>query len=197
MTANPYSDRAVLRVVMSMSTVAFLCSGLVACSNGSTKSAPPAGAANATVGASDAAVGGSDAAAANQSGPPAAGGADTSHPCALLTRAEAADAVGQPLTAGSENTPPGNCVYSTPDFAAGVDITVSTWDAVTKSAHAYGHTPPAVSGVGDEAYLGVGLSVRKGNKGFLLMLDGPLINKLPDHGLAKKKALAALILARL
>jgi hypothetical protein len=41
------------------------------------------------------------------------------------------------------------------------------------------------------------LYVRKGSSGFLLTMNGPNIDSLADHGLAKEEALAALILPRL
>ena len=187
MTATPISGHAALRAVLSIGTVALVSSGLVACSS-STTSAPSVSASQAP-----------GAAAASESDPPAtpAGSADKSPDCALFTRAEAASAMGQPLTSGSQVPAMGMCDYSTPDFSTGVGTTVSSWGSITAAAHSSGHTPTPVSGVGDEAYFGVGLSVRKGDKGVLITMGGPVIDKLPDHGLAKEKALAALILGRL
>ena len=190
MTATPFSGHAMRRAVLSVGAVAVavLCSGLVACSGSSTPPAP-------TVGASGTPV----AAAATESGVSTApaNSADNSRDCALFTRAEAASAMGQPLTSGSQIAAMGMCNYSTPDFSTGVSTTISSWDSITAAAHSSGHTPTPVSGVGDEAYFGVGLSVRKGDKGVLIMMGGPVIDKLPDHGLAKEKALAVLVLARL
>jgi hypothetical protein len=59
--------------------------------------------------------------------------------------------------------------------------------------------PTSVPGVGDEAlYKGGGLLyVRKGNAGFLLSINGPHIDSLPDGGLAQEKVLAAAVLGRL
>jgi len=41
------------------------------------------------------------------------------------------------------------------------------------------------------------LYVRKGDAGFLLLVGGPHIDSLPDHGLAAEKVLAAAVLSRL
>ncbi len=188
MTATPSSPRAQARALLSISTVALLCTGLAGCSSSGTTPATPIGKTHTISTA---------ATKQTRSATVTGGNADTKDPCALLTRAEAASAVGQPLTSGYETAALGKCDYSTPDFAAGVDITVSSWDSITNAAHSNGHTPPAVSGVGDQAYFGVGLSVRKGDKGFLLLMNGPHIDSLPDRGLAKEKALAALILPRM
>ena len=70
------------------------------------------------------------------------------------------------------------------------------------AAHGNGASPAAVSGVGDEALNlngsnGSLLYVRKGSSGFLLTMNGPNIDSLADHGLAKEEVLAALILPRL
>ena len=143
------------------------------------------------------------AAGSPTSQPPAASpGAGPSHPCALLTQAEAAAAVGQPVNAGVENAPLGMCTYASADFAAGADLTVSTWDSMVAAANGGNGPPSPVSGVGDQAlnHNGAGgslLYVRKGTAGFLLTLDSPTIQHLPDHGLAKEEAVAALILPRL
>jgi hypothetical protein len=185
-TLTTSTRRVGFRATLVMGTAVLLCSGLAACSgSGTTTSATATGAQPSVAGqagAGHAAPGGTDAAAG--------------HPCGLLTRAEASAADGQPLAAGAEDTVLGSCSYLAPDFS-GVTFTVSSWKAITDAAHGNGHTPPAVSGVGDEAYFGVGLSVRKGTDGFLLEMSGPDIDALPDHGLAKQKATADLMLPRL
>jgi hypothetical protein len=127
-------------------------------------------------------------------------GAGAAGPCTLLTQAEAVAAVGQALTAGVENDPLGMCTYASSDFAAGV--TVGSWDSMVTAAHGNGASPAAVSGVGDEALNlngsnGSLLYVRKGSSGFLLTMNGPNIDSLADHGLAKEEVHAALILPRL
>jgi hypothetical protein len=185
-TLTTSTRRVGFRATLVLGTAALLCTGLAACSgSGTTTSAPATGAHPSGAGPSGAgraAPGGTDAAA--------------SHPCALLTRTEASAADGQPLGAGSEDAVLGSCSYLAPDFS-GVTFTVSSWKAITDAAHGNGHTPPAVSGVGDEAYFGVGLSVRKGTDGFLLEMSGPDIDALPDRGLAKQKAIADLMLPRM
>ena len=79
-----------------------------------------------------------------------------------------------------------------------MSVTVSDWSAIKTSATANG-TATAVSGVGDEALTKGGglLYVRKGDAGFLLLIGGPHIDTLPDHGLAAEKVLAAAVLSRL
>jgi hypothetical protein len=174
------------RSALVLSAAAVLCTGLAACSGGgSTTTAagtagPPAGAAHPASGHAS----------------PAGAVAGATHPCALLTRAEASAADGQSLGAGAEDPVLGTCSYLAPDFS-GVTLTVSSWQAITDAAHGNGHTPPAVSGVGDEAYFGAGLSVRKGTDGFLLLVSGPTIDGAADRGLAQQKTLADLILPRL
>ncbi len=214
------ADRRPTRPRLTVGAIALLCAGLVACSSGSPKSpAQPPGSDPPTTpvsaaAASDPAPGGrvdssADATADPAADPTANAAADpTSVPgkdpaagsklkCALLTRAEAEAAVGQPLTTGTEIAALGSCDYTTADFTAGVGYTVSSWESINNAAHSSGHKPPAVNGIGDEAYFGVGLSVRKGSKGFLISMNGPKVDTLPDQGLAKQKAVAALMLPRL
>jgi hypothetical protein len=183
-------ERTWFRSVIAAGAVSLLCIGLVACSGSSTAtSTPPAG---AQVGPTTAPVG-----ATSQTGNGAAS------PCALLTQAEAAAAVGQAINAGVEDVTLGTCSYASSDFAAGVDLTVGSWDSMAAAATSNGAKPTPISGVGDEALNlnGAGgpslLYVRKGSTGFLLTMNGPNIDSLADHGLAKEEALAALILARL
>ncbi len=226
MTGGLTACRPSMRGRLTVGAVALLCAGLAACSSSNPKTATPAvasdqpGTSASSVADSVPAPGsGMDSSAtatadptADPTSPPvtedAAGAAadPTSLPdpaaagkikCALLTRAEAEAAVGQPLTTGSEIAALGSCGYTSPDFAAGVGYTVSSWESINNAAHSSGHTPPAVSGIGDEAYFGVGLSVRKGSKGFLILMNGPKVDDLPDAGLAKQKAVAALMLPRL
>ena len=129
---------------------------------------------------------------------PAAGSSDR---CSLLTQAEVDTAVGQPLGAGKPG-PIQGCSWATSDFAAGVDLTVNDWTGLNAAAHGNGATPTSLSGLGDEALNlngsnGSLLYVRKGDSGFLLTINGPHIDKLPDHGLAQEKVLAAAALGRL
>ena len=62
--------------------------------------------------------------------------------------------------------------------------------------------PTAIAGLGDEAWTASGnngslVYARKGSNGFLLIIDGPQIDSLSDHGVAQEKTLAAAILGRL
>jgi hypothetical protein len=117
-----------------------------------------------------------------------------------MARADAEAAVGQPLPKTSEHIPLGMCDYTTPDFF-GASLTVGDWESI-KGAATSGdaqHQPIAITGVGDEALNlngsnGSNLYVRKGGQGFLLTLNGPNIDGLPDHGLEKEKVLALKIL---
>lgn len=119
-------------------------------------------------------------------------------PCSLLTQAEVDTAVGQPLGPGESTIPHYDCAWSTSDFAASVSVTVSDWSAIHTSATTNG-TATSVAGVGDEALTKGGglLYVRKGDAGFLLLIGGPRIDSLPDHGLAAEKVPAAAVLRRL
>lgn len=119
-------------------------------------------------------------------------------PCSLLTQAEVDAAGGQPLGPGKSTIPHYDCAWSTSDFIASVSVTVSDWSAIKTSATANG-TATSVPGVGDEALTKGGglLYVRKGDAGFLLLIGGPHIDSLPDHGLAAEKILAVAVLSRL
>ncbi|HEY0512096.1 MAG TPA: hypothetical protein VGH73_09340 [Thermoanaerobaculia bacterium] len=121
--------------------------------------------------------------------------------CELMTQPEAEAAVGQALPKATENSVLGMCTRSADDFSAGADLTVGEWQSM-KAAATSRSVPAPVSGVGDEALNlngsnGSLLYVRKGSKGFLLVLNGPKIDHLPDHGLAREKDLASKIVSRL
>ena len=135
---------------------------------------------------------------AGDSGSATSGGPSTSAkaPCQLLPRADAEATVGQPLPENAEDKTLGSCQWTTADFAAGASVTVSSWDAIKTAETSHNEKPVPVAGVGDEAYSnGPDLFfVRRGTDGFLLMLNGPGIDK-SDQGLAQYKALAVKILA--
>jgi hypothetical protein len=121
--------------------------------------------------------------------------------CELMTQPEAEAAVGQALPKVTENGTLGMCTRSAEDFSAGADLTVGEWESM-KTAATSRSAPVSVSGVGDEALNlngsnGSLLYVRKGTKGFLLVLNGPKIDHLADHGLAQEKDLASKIVSRL
>ena len=120
-------------------------------------------------------------------------------PCEYMARADAEAAVGQPLPKTTENIPLGMCDYNTAEFY-GASLTVSSWEAIKNAATSGSpqHQPTPISGVGDEALnLGGLLYVRKGDQGFLLTLNGPNIDHLPDQGLELEKTLALKILPNL
>lgn len=121
-------------------------------------------------------------------------------PCEYMARADAEAAVGLPLPKTSEHIPLGMCDYTTAEFY-GASLTVGDWESIKGAATSGGpqSQPVAITGVGDEALNlngsnGSNLYVRKGGQGFLLTLNGPNIDGLPDHGLEKEKVLAQKIL---
>jgi hypothetical protein len=121
--------------------------------------------------------------------------------CELMTQPEAEAAVGQALPKTTETSALGMCTRTAADFSAGADLTVGEWESM-KTAATSSSVPVSVSGVGDEALNlngsnGSLLYVRKGSKGFLLVLNGPKIDHLPDHGLAQEKDLASKIVSKL
>ncbi|MDT4954621.1 MAG: hypothetical protein QOJ02_2759 [Acidobacteriota bacterium] len=121
-------------------------------------------------------------------------------PCQYMARSDAEAAVGQPLPQTTENIPLGMCDYNAEGFAAGVSLTVGDWEGIKGAATSGRVVPTPIPGVGDEALNlngsnGSNLYVRKGSQGFLLVLNGPNIDGLTDHGLSQEKALAVKILA--
>ena len=147
--------------------------------------------------------------AVSQSGPTKSAAAVTSadvaatrgsDPCSVLTQADVDTAVGQPLGSGKPNAALGNCVWSSADLSASVDITVSTWLSIKNAATANGTkpAPPSVPGIGDTAFWAEGfLYVQKGDAGFLLSISSPQLNSAADLGLAQAKVLATAALGRL
>jgi hypothetical protein len=136
----------------------------------------------------------------------AASGTSTwrSHPCVLLTGAEASAALGQRVTA-IENAPNRLCQYIQTDLSATpADIQTSVGDGrmcQQWTVSLGSKRPVPVSGVGDEALWDVGyggrLCVRSGSIGLLVIIGGPKVSQSPDHGLAMAESLARLILPRL
>lgn len=119
-------------------------------------------------------------------------------PCEYMKRADAETAVGLPLPKTTELIPLGMCDYTTADFF-GASLTVGDWESIKGAATSGPHPPTAITGVGDEALnlngsQGSNLYVRKGGRGFLLTLNGPNVDGLPDHGLEREKVLALKIL---
>lgn len=130
------------------------------------------------------------------------GGGGIGDPCSLLTQAEVDAAVGQPLGQGKSTIAHLDCAWSSSDFGANVYLTVGDWTSVKSAASANGGAPAAIAGLGDEAATASGnngslVYVRKGTNGFLLIIDGPQVDSLADHGVAQEKVLAAAILGRL
>lgn len=123
-----------------------------------------------------------------------------SDPCAVLTQSDVDKAVGQPLGSGKPNAALGNCVWSSADFSASVDITVSTWLSIKNAATGGGTkpAPPSVSGIGDAAFWAEGfLYVQRGDAGFLLSISSPGLDSAADTGLTQAKVLATAVLERL
>ena len=193
------SERPVLRSFLGTCAVVVLCIVLAACS-GSTSAtlAPTGGGQSSAVAPASTRVAPSAPAVGTSSGP----GNGAAHPCALLTQTEAVAAIGQDLNAGVEDVRLGTCAFNSSDFAAGISLTVGDWDSIKAAATAGKTAPTTVSGVGDEALNlngsnGSLLYVRKGGTGILITMNGPSVDSLADHGLAKEEALARLILPRL
>ncbi|MDT5123647.1 MAG: hypothetical protein QOC96_3129 [Acidobacteriota bacterium] len=121
-------------------------------------------------------------------------------PCEFMARSDAETAVGQPLPQTTENIPLKMCDYNAEGFAAGASLTMSDWEGIKGAATGGRVVPTPISGIGDEALNlngsnGSNLYVRKGSQGFLLVLNGPNIDGLADHGLSQEKELAVKILA--
>ena len=127
---------------------------------------------------------------------PAAGGVASKKPCEYMARADAEAAVEVKLPGTTEQIELGQCQYTSPEFY-GAALTVSSWDSVKTAAMA-GHPKP-VSGVGDEALFGGdgSLYVRKGDRGFLISINSPVVDHSADKGLAKATTLALTILAKM
>ncbi len=126
--------------------------------------------------------------------PPAAG-ASAKTPCEYMARGDAEAAVELKLPGTTEHAPE-TCQYSSPEFY-GASLTFGDWESI-KQAASTGHPKP-VTGVGDEAVtIGAGtIYVRKGSRGFLLVINGPVVDHSTDQGLAKASALAVSIAAKM
>ncbi len=167
---------------------------------GSVASAPSSSAAAAPTAQAVTAQPASPPVAAGSTGPGAGGIAE---PCSLLTQAEVDTAVGQALGQGTSAVAHLDCAWSSSDFAANVYLTVGDWNTtIREAASANGSAPTAIAGLGDEAWTASGnngslVYARKGSNGFLLIIDGPQVDSLADHGVAQEKVLAAAILGRL
>ena len=105
--------------------------------------------------------------------------------CNLLTREDSEAAVGQPLPQNTVNLTLGMCDYNAADFSAGASVTVSSWESIKNAAIGGVHQPQTISGIGDEALYFAGsekggspMYVRKGDEGFLLVLNGPKIDHM-------------------
>jgi hypothetical protein len=121
---------------------------------------------------------------------------DTGHkPCDYMARADAETAIELKLPGTTEHVPD-SCLYSTSEFY-GASLTLGDWDSI-KKASSTAHPKP-VEGVGDEAlFIGGGtIYVRKGDRGFLLVINGPVVDHSADKGLAKASALAVTIAAKM
>ncbi len=127
-------------------------------------------------------------------------------PCALLTQAEVASAVGAPIGSGVEvgGGGVGGCFFNQSSGAyAGAILSVAGWTQISAPYKVTGPGSSPLSGIGDEAYsisatsaAAAVLLVRKGSNGFTLAIHGAHVDSLPDHGLATEKSLAALVSSR-
>jgi len=128
-------------------------------------------------------------------------GSRRAKPCEYMLRSDAEAALGLPLPNTAENISLGTCDYTTLEFY-GASLTVGAWESMKTAATGGRHQPVAISGVGDEALnlngaSGSLLYVRKGERGFLLTINGPQVDGLPDHGLEREKTFAQKILPKL
>lgn len=188
--ASPASGHsAILKRAASITWVgiaALTLAGLAACSASTTATATP------RVGAT------SSAASAGASGT----STWRSHPCALLTGAEASAALGQRVTV-FENISGRICQYIQTDLSAApasIQTYAGDWRTCQQVISLGSKRPVPVSGVGDEALWDVGygnLCVRSGSLGLLVIIGGPKVSQSPDHGLATAESLARLMLPRL
>jgi hypothetical protein len=126
---------------------------------------------------------------------PGAAGVASKKPCEYMARADAEAAIEIELPGTNENVTLGQCGYTSPEFY-GASLTVGDWDSI-KTAAAGRST--AISGLGDEALSKGGglIYVRKGDRGFLLSINGPVVDHSADKGLAKAKTLALTILTKM
>jgi hypothetical protein len=112
--------------------------------------------------------------------------------------------VGAALPQHSANQSLGMCGYTSTDFSEGAQLTVGDWASIKQAATGRPHQPAGVGGVGDEALYFTGqetgagpLYVRRGQEGFLLVLNGSKIDHLAGaDAMAAEEALAQKILAR-
>ena len=141
------------------------------------------------------------AAVAAAAGSDAAGGSPPASVCTLLTQAEVDTALGQSLGAGNLVLP-NDCLWTTTDFTAGVDVTNGDWAANVPGFMAAGKPPVAMTGVGDQAWsridsTGASLYFRKGDTAYSVRVNGPHVDGVADKGLAVEKVLALALLHRL
>lgn len=190
---------------MGLGVVAVAIGLLTACSGGSPASADPAATPPASVNAAADKAG--DPAAADKTfrdSAVASGIITARKACDLLMQADAETAVGQPLPKKTENLTLGMCDYNAEDFSAGASLTVGSWESIKGAATGGAHQPQAISGIGDEALYFAGsehggspLYVRKGDEGFLLVLNGQKIDHMASaDAVGVEKDLALKILGK-
>src|SRR5450755_3885577 len=190
-----------LRSAPCAGAAALALAGLAACSAGtSPASAPLGGASSARTSPASTPPGGAASPAASAGTSGASGW--RSHPCVLLTGAEASAALGQRVRA-LENTSGGLCQYISTGLSAGtafIQTWAGDWRSCKQTVSLGSKRPVPVSGVGDEALWDAkfgNLCVRSGSIGLLVIIGGSKISQLSDHGLAQAESLARLILPRL
>lgn len=138
---------------------------------------------------------------------PAAGGRAGAEPdpCAAVTKADAAKAMGGPVTSSRARTvgPSRNCSFHGAKPLQAVVVTVFPWgsparahelfgDLVKQTASAFSAAPAKLSGVGDEAVtITSNVYVRKGGDGYVFNVFGPRTPALTERTVALAKATMA------
>lgn len=160
--------------------------------------------------ASEAAARGTDPAALPDAPPATALGDDSeSMPCALVTRAEAARALGAPVPAGTERQLDlplaGGTRVRTQFCFYGPDVVIGRYALGSRGRATFGRhrralaAEPgfrAVVGVGDEAFAARGrLNVRRGNTGIVIDVAQP--RGTTPREAAAERSLAAMAVARM
>lgn len=199
------------RTGVAVGVIALACTGLVGCSSGggSTAAKPPTGHTAGTSSSSGpSALPNSSTPASSAAAAPSSvtRGIGTDHACALLTRADVAAAIGEPVGAGTEQAKAGAgaaCFYSSSGTTAGGLISVANWQKATDVFRAHRIKLRPLGGIGDQAFSTFGgggspaILVRRGSVGFEISIHGSKVLALADHGLAKEEDLARLVLSRL
>ena len=128
----------------------------------------------------------------------AAPGNAPAKPCDVLVKGDVEAALGLTVNAPTEDLVLGSCTYGNSDFSSSASITITSWDALKTAANSGNRPATKVDGVGDDALTvgGGSIYVRKGTRGFLLLIVSPAADHAADHGLSIAKDLAIKCLAK-